>query len=245
MYISYIVFEKKQIDQKKQIITYNNMKKHFLLILLLASVLQSAKAQNYDFSAMTAEGETLYYKITDIDNHYVSVVPPTGSSWTGYTKPTGSVTIPSSVTNGGTTYSVTAIGNDAFYKCSSLTSATIPTSVTSIGNTVFFGCTSFASLAIPASVTSIGSQVFTNCPSLATMTVEEGNTIYDSRNNCNALIETATNTLIAGTKNTVIPNTVTSITDEMVQDKPTFKQLAPALAEKFQDCDFAGYNSSN
>lgn len=38
---------------------------------------------------------------------------------------------------------------------------------------------------------------------------------------------------------------LTSITDEMVQDKPTFKQLAPALAEKFQDCDFAGYNSSN
>ena len=244
MYISYIVFEKKQIDQKKQIITYNNMKKHFLLILLLASVLQSAKAQNYDFSAMTAEGETLYYKITDIDNHYVSVVPPTGSSWTGYTKPTGSVTIPSSVTNGGTTYSVTAIGNDAFYKCSSLTSATIPTSVTSIGNTVFFGCTSFASLAIPASVTSIGSQVFTNCPSLATMTVEEGNTIYDSRNNCNALIETATNTLIAGTKNTVIPNTVTSIGERAFRGSTGLTSInIPNSVAVIEDMAFYGCSS--
>ena len=188
------------------------MKKHFLLILLLACVLQSSWAQEpYDFSAETAEGQTLYYKITDIDNHYVSVVPPRGKLWTGFTQPMGSVTIPSSVTNGGTTYSVTAIGDDAFYECSSLTSATIPTSVTSIGNTVFFGCTSLASVTIPNSVTSIGWQAFNECSSLATLTVDGGNTHYDSRNNCNALIETATNTLIFGTKNTVIPNTVTSI----------------------------------
>lgn len=43
--------------------------------------------------------------------------------------------------------------------------------------------------------------------------MEEGNTVYDSRNDCNAIIETATNTIIAGCQNTVIPNDVTSIGD--------------------------------
>jgi len=60
-------------------------------------------------------------------------------------------------------------------------------------------------------VTSIGAGVFNNCSGLTSMTVESGNATYDSRDNCNAIIETANNTLIAGCKNTIIPNTVTSI----------------------------------
>jgi len=60
-------------------------------------------------------------------------------------------------------------------------------------------------------VTSIGNCAFMRCSGLATIEVESGNTKYDSRDNCNAIIETNTNTLIAGCKNTVIPNSVTSI----------------------------------
>jgi hypothetical protein len=60
-------------------------------------------------------------------------------------------------------------------------------------------------------VTSIGWGAFYGCTSLASIRVEQGNTKYDSRDNCNAIIETATNTLIAGCQNTVIPNSVTSI----------------------------------
>ena len=113
-----------------------------------------------------------------------------------------SVTIPNSVTS---------IGNSAFVGCTSLTRVTIGTGVTSIYNNAFTACTSLTSVTIPSSVTSIGSGAFTQCDSLVTITVDSNNSTYDSRNNCNAIIETATNTLIAGCKNTVIPNSVTSI----------------------------------
>ena len=113
-----------------------------------------------------------------------------------------SITIPNSVTS---------IGEAAFYYCFNLTSITIPNSVTSIGGGAFDYCTSLTSITIPNSVTSIGTFVFSRCSSLTSIVVERGNAVYDSRNNCNAIIETSTNTLIAGCKNTIIPNSVTSI----------------------------------
>ena len=104
------------------------------------------------------------------------------------------------------------IGNNAFYGCSGLTSVTIPNSVTSIGDYAFFrSCSGLTSVTIPNSVTSIGDLAFSGCSGLTSIIVVEGNTEYDSRNNCNAIIKTATNTLVAGCKNTIIPNSVTEI----------------------------------
>ena len=131
-------------------------------------------------------------------------------SYYGYT---GAKTIPSSVTYSGKTYSVTSIGERAFYGCSGLTSVTIPNSVTSIGGGAFRYCSGLTSITIPNSVTSIGQNSFSYCDHLTSIKVETGNSIYDSRNNCNAIIETASNTLIAGCMNTTIPNSVTSIGD--------------------------------
>ena len=106
---------------------------------------------------------------------------------------------------------VTSIGYSTFSFCFSLTSVTIPNSVTSIGDHAFGDCSRLISMTIPSSVTHIGHTAFYYCFSLTSIVVEQGNTIYDSRNNCNAIIETATNTLVAGCQNTMIPNNVTSI----------------------------------
>ena len=136
-----------------------------------------------------------------------------------------SVTIPNSVTSIGNyafnncfsltsvtiPNSVTSIGYYAFYGCSSLTSISIPNSVTSIGELAFSSCSSLTSVTIPTYVTSIGECAFAYCSSLTSIVVESSNTMYDSRENCNAIIETASNTLIAGCQSTTIPNSVTSI----------------------------------
>ena len=134
-----------------------------------------------------------------------------------------------------------AIGHQAFYQCDALTSLTIPNSVTTIGGYACYYCTrlkyvnipnsvtrigynSFSycydldSLFIPSSVTEIGITAFMRCKNMKSITVDSNNAYYDSRDNCNAIIETSSNTLIAGCKNTIIPNTVTAIGDWAFND---------------------------
>ncbi len=106
---------------------------------------------------------------------------------------------------------VTSIGDYAFSNCTGLTSVTIPDSVTSIGDDAFFLCTGLTSITIPDSVKSIGNSAIYSCTGLTSITVDSNNKKYDSRNNCNAIIETESNTLLYGCKNTVIPDSVTSI----------------------------------
>ena len=107
--------------------------------------------------------------------------------------------------------SVTSIGDGAFSGCSGLTELTLPNSVTRIGDCAFYGCTGLTELILPNSVSSIGDIAFTYCSGLEKITVESGNSCYDSRDNCNSIIDTEFNTLIVGCKNSVIPNSVTSI----------------------------------
>jgi serine/threonine protein kinase len=107
--------------------------------------------------------------------------------------------------------SVTSIGDWAFFGCVGLTSITLPNCATNIGNRTFEGCRSLTKIIIPNSVTSIGSCVFADCNDLSSIIVGNDNVTFDSRNNCNAIIDTLSNTLVIGCKRTVIPNNVTSI----------------------------------
>ena len=108
--------------------------------------------------------------------------------------------------------SLITIEYEAFSRCSGLTSVDIPNTVTTIGGRAFNNCSGLTSFTIPNSVTKVGDESpFQGCINLTSIYVEKDNNVYDSRENCNAIIETSTNTLIAGCKNTKIPNTVTSI----------------------------------
>ena len=136
-----------------------------------------------------------------------------------------SITIPSSVTSIGEwafsgcsgltsvtiPNSVTSIGWAAFDSCSGLTSITIGNGVISIGDYAFQSCTSLTSITIPSSVTSIGRHPFFDCSDLKSIAVENGNPVYDSRENCNAIIKTSDNELISGCMNSTIPNSVIKI----------------------------------
>ena len=146
-----------------------------------------------------------------IDGIYYNFIGSTAIVTLGDSKYQGDIIIPASVTYDGTTYSVTSIGSSVFDGCTGLTSITIPSSVTSIGSSAFNGCTGLTSISIPESVTSIGYEAFRGCTGLTSIKVEAGNTKYDSRDNCNAIIKTASNTLVVGCKATTIPSSVTSI----------------------------------
>ena len=171
---------------------------------------------------VTAIGEGAFNNCTELTGITIpnSIIDIRENAFAGCNRLT-SVEIPNSVTAIGTSAfdrcsnlvsaiignSVLTIANNAFAQCGKLHDLVIGNSVTSIGLAAFTMCYNLGSVNIPSSVTEIGSLAFDDA-NVDYITVDDDNPKYDSRDNCNAIIETATNKLIWGSNHTVIPNTV-------------------------------------
>jgi len=181
------------------------------LTLVFMAAICSLVAMAHDF-----EAGGIYYNINS-DGSTVSVTYK-GSSFTDdMYRYEGNVTIPSSASYGGKTYTVTGIAASAFQMCFELTGVSIPSTVNNIQSNAFLGCSNLTSFTLPASVTFLGPLILNGCTGLNSIVVEEANTTYDSRNGCNAIIHKSTNKLLFASNSTVIPATVTAINDYAFQ----------------------------
>ena len=203
-------------------------KLHPLCVALLALVLCNTPLFAEDF-----EVDGIYYYIMSAEDKTVAVTYR-GSFYYSYSNEySDAVTIPESVTYNGNTYSVTSIGDYAFYDCDGLTSVVIPNSVTSIEEAAFEGCDGLTSVVIPNSVTSIWDWAFYLCSSLTSVEIPNSVTsIGDGAfGRCNSLTSV------------VIPNSVTSIGEEAFWscDGLTSVEIPNSVTSigdcAFEDCD--------
>lgn len=170
-------------------------------------------------SAYDAEINGIYYNL-DVNSKTATVTA-------GVNSYEGDFVIPEIVMWDGVDYTVTAIAEDAFYSFvytghgyrtvqSHITSVTIPKSVISIGNAFYLS------------------------KELTSIVVDENNKVYDSRNNCNSIIETATNKLIVGCVNSVIPSDIVIIGENAFYRRGLTKVDLPEGLKEIQDHAFSG-----
>ena len=123
---------------------------------------------------------------------------------------------------------VAIIGERSFFGIQSLSSIEIPSSVTTIRSHAFYECTGLTSISIPSSVVSIeGYNPFAWCSNVKSIVVDEANPKFDSRGNCNAIINSETNKLVSGCMNTVIPEDVEHIGDYAFSHSPIAEVTLP------------------
>lgn len=191
-----------------------------------------AFAQNVGdtFAAPNTDGVTLYYEINDAESNLVTVVNPFKHTKNYSVKYSGDIVIPATVSYQNKTYIVNCVGTGSFDE-SEITSIVIGENVTGIYSS-FYGCDKLTSvtllckkisycfgnevpsvkeLKIGKDVTKVSWGAFTGLTGLTSIVVDAANTVYDSRNNCNAIIETAQNKLVRGCQSTVIPDNIASI----------------------------------
>ena len=157
------------------------------------------------------------------------------------------VFVPEKVEFDGKEYTVTAIGEKAFHLNDELLSVVMPKTIVSIGHDAFANCPKLKSLTIPENVQELKNSAFMGLPSLEYLTVDEKNEFFDSREGCNAIIKTKSNTLYVGCKSTVIPDNVKVIASHafmslifvLVPEEP-LEFVIPKSVEVIESQAFAG-----
>ena len=165
------------------------MKKIFALSLFLACTLQATWATEYDFSAVVPSGQTLYFH--KLSSNTVEIVYPGDNNTNPYgnaVEPTGDLVIPPTVSYGGNTYQITALGRYAFSDCDGLTSLVIPSTVTKL-DVCSISKTGITSITIPSSVTTIAGSVFLYSTNLESVTIDNAAASIDYQvfNGCSNL----------------------------------------------------------
>ena len=138
------------------------MKKNIILLIFSCLLMPNAWAVVGDTFTFTYEGNTLQYEVIDTENNYVSVSASSIAI-------TPTLIIPDNVVNDDITYTVTAIAEDAFFKCDQITSLTLPYSLQTIGSYAFTRCKSITNIIIPANVSIIDGYAFLGCTRLRTI----------------------------------------------------------------------------
>lgn len=221
------------------------MKKTLLITLFTIFSLLTAKADDYSGVC----GDNMTWKLDTLTNtliisgegmmyNYKCVNYENTAPWAEHSKKILNINIGDSVTY---------IGSNAFLYCNKATSVTIGNSVNKIGTQAFACCEKLQTLDFPNSLIYLGEQAIYNCRALKslhitknikticdncfmfcdfdTITVDEENQYFDSRDNCNAVIKKSSNTLIVGCKNTVIPNSVVTIYQEVFRFNNSLKSI--------------------
>jgi uncharacterized repeat protein (TIGR02543 family) len=179
-------------DKKGNIVSTSSP---FTFTLSKDTTLTANFLKTYDFS----DANGLAYKISSPTTAYVTYKSPNGKDYSGF------ITIPSTVTNNGTSYNVTAIGDSAFHYCDNLFEINIPNSVVSIGDSAFYDCRGLHAITIPSFVTSIGNNAFYDCFNVSSITIPSSVTSigYGAFNQCSKITSIT------------IPNTITSIGNDV------------------------------
>jgi hypothetical protein len=156
---------------------------------------KTAEGLDMNFQVISAKDKTCQVGIGNMDVPAISK------------ETTGKLTIPAEV-NG---YKVTMISTGAIYRCYGITELIISEGIESLMDNSIEFCDGLTSIVLPASVTYLSETFGGFGKNIQSISVEEENPVYDSRNGCNAIIETANNTIRCGCVNTVIPESVTAI----------------------------------
>ena len=161
------------------------------------------------FTAFTVEGVGMTFRVISEEENTCEVYSDYGHAIPIETE--GVVTIPAIACG----YKVVAIGNDAIsyedWEQPMVTQINLPETVTHLGANFCRYCKSLTKVYIPKSVTRIPDLSFYACTHIETIEVDEANPVYDSRENCNSIIETNKNYLFVGCKNSFIPSSVTEL----------------------------------